>query len=143
MGAGYGNLRRGEVELCRAQFDDIAQPVIVASLSQIERGTGLLEQLLCQSHAIECRGGAQPGDAYIPDDAVLQVVHVLGGGLGLQLSLRLPGLEEAAVEYRDRDVHADRAVTARNRFVARGYETGGTDHAKGRVIESVLRLGET
>src|ERR1017187_1051125 len=81
--AGDGDLRRGEVELCRAQLDDVAQPVVVASLSQIERGGGLLEQLLCQGHAIVCRGGAQPGDAYIPDDAVLQVVHVLESCLSL------------------------------------------------------------
>src|ERR1035438_10509134 len=141
--AGDGDLRRGEVELCRAQLDDVAQPVIVASLSQIERGTGLLQQLLCQRHAIVSRGGTQPGDAHIPDHAILQVVDVLESGLSPQLGLRLPGLEQAAVEDRDRDVHADRAVTSRYRCIAGGHETGGTDHAKIRVIERVLRLGET
>src|ERR1022692_378259 len=58
--ASDGDLRRGEVELCGAQFDDVAQPVIVASLRQIEPRSGLLEQLLCQSHAVVCRGSAQP-----------------------------------------------------------------------------------
>ena len=32
-----GDLRRGEVELRRAQFDDVAQPEIVTRLRQIER----------------------------------------------------------------------------------------------------------
>src|ERR1017187_3497947 len=108
--AGDGDLRRGEVELCRAQLDDVAQPVIVASLRQIERGTGLLEQLLCQSYAIVCRGGAQPGEAYIPDDEVLQVVDVLSRGLSLQLSLRLPGLEQSAVEYRSEERRVGKSV---------------------------------
>src|ERR1017187_7399328 len=140
--AGDGDLRRGEIELCRAQFDDVAQPVIVASLSQIERGTGLLEQLLCQGHAIIRSGGAQPGDAHIPDNAVLQVVRVLSGGFSLQLGFRLPGFEQAAAEDRDCHVHTDGAVTSRNRGVAGGHETGGTDDANRRVVEGVFSLSE-
>src|ERR1035437_2192157 len=105
------DLRRGEVELSRAQLDDVSQPKIITGLGEVERQAGLLEQLLCQGHSIICRGGVQPGNAHGPDDAVLQVVHVLSCGLSLQLGLRLPGLEQATVEDRDRDVHSDRAVT--------------------------------
>src|ERR1017187_9593678 len=39
--AGDGDLRGGQVQLCRSQFDDVTQPVIVASLSQVKRGSGL------------------------------------------------------------------------------------------------------
>ena len=69
--AGIRDLCRSEVELRRTQLDDVSQPEIVTGLGEIERGTGLLEQLLCQGHAIICRGGVQPGDTHIPNDSVL------------------------------------------------------------------------
>src|ERR1019366_2973455 len=136
-----GDLGGGYVELRRAQFDDIAQPEVVARLRQVEGYLRLLQQLPGEAHAIVCRGGVQPGDAHVPDDAVLQVVHVLGCGLSSQLGLRLPCFEQAAVEDWDRDVHTDGTVTSRNRCVAGGHETGGTDDGNGGVVEGVLRLG--
>src|ERR1039457_5375813 len=52
-----------------------------------------------------------------------------------QLGFRLTGFEQAAVENRDRHVHADCTVASWYRRVTRGHETGGTDDANRRVVE--------
>ena len=85
-----------------AQLHDRAETQAVAALRQIERQLRLIEQLLRQPQPVVSGGGSQPGRAHIADHAILLGGDILRGGAGLQFRFRLPGLEQPAVEDRDR-----------------------------------------
>ena len=141
-GVGVGDLGGREVELGQAELDDGAEAEVEAGLGEVQAQLRLVEELLGEGDAIVGGGGVQPGNPDVARDAVLQVGDILRGGFGLHVGFGLAGFEEAAVEDRDGDVDADRAVAAGDGLVGGGRETSGADDAEGRVVEGMLGLHE-
>src|SRR5208283_1631648 len=137
-GGGVGDLRGGKVELRLAQLYDGSEAQVVSALGKVHGKLRLLEQLLRERHAVMGRGGVQVGNADIADDAVLLIVDVCAGGLGLEFGFGLAGLEEAAIENGDGNIHADGAVAAGYLRLGGGGKAGGAQHAYGGKIQGML-----
>jgi len=82
-GSGVGDLRGGEVELRLAQLHDGSEAEVVSALGKVHGELRLLDQLLRKLHAAIGCSGVQVRNADIADDAILEIVDVFDGGLGL------------------------------------------------------------
>ena len=82
LGRRVGNLRRSQVQLSLAEFDDRTETQIVATSGKIQCKLGLLEQLGCKADAFKGGPGIQICYSHISRDAIGKVIDLFGGCFG-------------------------------------------------------------